>query len=131
MTHIIAQVARRIVEVMAKQLSLSLVVAVIAVVRVAAAQSSQPNIVFILADDLGWNDVGFHGSEIRTPHIDKLAADGVILDQYYVQPICTPTRSQLMSGLYQVCASSYECRNCSCIYLRQLFKQCSVIELLT
>ena len=63
---------------------------------------SQPNIVFVLADDYGWNDVGYHGSEIKTPTLDLLASDGVKLDNYYVQPICSPTRSQLLSGRYQV-----------------------------
>ncbi|KAK2159862.1 hypothetical protein NP493_1683g00022 [Ridgeia piscesae] len=63
---------------------------------------SQPNIVFVLADDYGWNDVGYHGSEIKTPTLDRLAADGVKLDNYYVQPICSPTRSQLLSGRYQI-----------------------------
>lgn len=61
-----------------------------------------PNIVFILADDLGYNDVSYHGSEIQTPNMDKLAKDGVKLENYYVQPICSPTRSQLLSGKYQV-----------------------------
>ena len=45
---------------------------------------------------------GFHGSELSTPTVDELAAEGVILNNYYVQPTCSPTRSQLMSGLYQV-----------------------------
>lgn len=62
----------------------------------------QPHIVFILADDFGWHDVGYHNSEIRTPNIDKLSAAGVRLDNYYVQPICTPSRNQLMTGRYQV-----------------------------
>ncbi|XP_071841257.1 arylsulfatase J-like [Apostichopus japonicus] len=61
-----------------------------------------PNIVFILADDLGYNDVSYHGSEIQTPNMDKLAKDGVKLENYYVQPICSPTRSQLLSGKYQI-----------------------------
>jgi arylsulfatase A-like enzyme len=59
-----------------------------------------PNIVFILADDLGWADVGFHGGEIKTPNIDKLAAAGVRLEQFYVQPVCSPTRAALMTGRY-------------------------------
>ena len=66
------------------------------------ASGKQPNIVFILADDFGYNDIGYHGSEILTPNLDKLAASGVKLENYYVQPICTPTRSQLLSGRYQV-----------------------------
>lgn len=61
-----------------------------------------PHLVFVLADDLGWNDVGFHGSYIRTPHLDALAAGGVLLDNYYTQPLCTPSRSQLLTGRYQV-----------------------------
>lgn len=62
----------------------------------------QPHIVFILADDLGWYDVGYHESEIRTPNLDKLSAAGVRLENYYVQPVCTPSRNQLMTGRYQV-----------------------------
>ena len=62
----------------------------------------QPNIVFIMADDYGWNDIGYHGSEIRTPTLDRMAANGVKLENYYVQQVCTPSRSQLLSGRYQV-----------------------------
>lgn len=57
-----------------------------------------PNIVVVLADDLGWRDVGYHGSEIETPHIDALARAGVELDRFYVQPTCSPTRASLMTG---------------------------------
>ncbi|XP_048187089.1 arylsulfatase B [Perognathus longimembris pacificus] len=64
--------------------------------------SQPPHLVFVLADDLGWNDVGFHGSAIRTPHLDALAAGGVRLDNYYTQPLCTPSRSQLLTGRYQI-----------------------------
>lgn len=71
--------------------------------------SQQPNILLILADDYGFHDIGYHGSEIQTPNLDKLAGEGVKLENYYVQPICTPTRSQLMSGRYQV---SKFCNGC-------------------
>ena len=54
--------------------------------------SQQPNIVFLLADDLGYNDIGYHNPAILTPNIDLLASQGVILEQSYVQPMCTPTR---------------------------------------
>jgi len=72
----------------------------LAILQVVIAK--QPNILFILADDFGWNDVGYHGSEIHTPVLDSLAATGIKLNNYYIQPICTPSRSQLMSGRYQV-----------------------------
>eukprot|EP00057_Strongylocentrotus_purpuratus_P023089 XP_011677563.1 PREDICTED: LOW QUALITY PROTEIN: arylsulfatase B-like [Strongylocentrotus purpuratus] len=62
-----------------------------------------PNIVFILADDYGFHDIGYHNNDIiKTPNLDALASAGVKLENYYVQPICTPTRSQLMSGKYQI-----------------------------
>src|SRR5262245_495973 len=62
--------------------------------------AERPNIVFFLIDDLGWSDVGFHGSDIRTPNIDKLAAAGARLEAFYVQPVCSPTRAALMTGRY-------------------------------
>lgn len=61
-----------------------------------------PHIVFVLADDYGHSDIGYHGSWIKTPALDRLAAAGVKLENYYVQPICSPTRSQLLSGRYQI-----------------------------
>jgi arylsulfatase A-like enzyme len=59
-----------------------------------------PNIIFILADDLGWADIGYHDSEIRTPHLDRLAGDGVRLNRHYVYPTCSPTRVALLSGRF-------------------------------
>ncbi|MDE0886827.1 MAG: sulfatase-like hydrolase/transferase [Myxococcota bacterium] len=67
-------------------------------VAVSSAFAEPPNIVLIMADDLGWRDVGFHGSEIMTPNIDRLAQEGVALERFYVQPICSPTRAELMTG---------------------------------
>lgn len=64
-------------------------------------QQQQPHIVFILVDDQGFRDVGYHGSEIKTPTLDRLAAQGVKLENYYVQPLCSPSRSQLMTGRYE------------------------------
>jgi len=65
---------------------------------VARAAPDHPNVVIFLADDLGWGDVGFHGSETRTPNIDKLAREGVELERFYSYPVCSPTRSGLMTG---------------------------------
>ena len=64
----------------------------------ASAAPSKPNVVVLLADDLGWADVGFHGSEIRTPNIDRLAREGTQFDRFYSFPVCSPTRSAFMTG---------------------------------
>jgi arylsulfatase A-like enzyme len=67
----------------------------------AAHAGEKPNIVHIVADDLGWKDVGFNGcTDIKTPHLDKLAAEGAKFTQFYVQPMCTPTRAALLTGRY-------------------------------
>ena len=66
-----------------------------------AHAASKPNVIHIVADDLGWKDVGFNGcKDIKTPNIDKLAAEGAKFTQFYVQPMCTPTRACLMTGRY-------------------------------
>ena len=64
--------------------------------------TSAPNIVFIVADDLGWSDVSFHFGEVPTPNIDALAQGGISLNNYYVQPVCTPTRAAFMTGLFPI-----------------------------
>lgn len=71
-------------------------------IRLAAAQTvaPRPHIVYIVSDDQGWKDVGFHGSDIKTPTIDRLAQDGARLEQFYAQPMCTPSRAALMTGRY-------------------------------
>jgi arylsulfatase A-like enzyme len=71
------------------------------VLTVSASAAAKPNILYIVADDLGWKDVGFHGAaDIKTPNLDRLAASGARLEQFYVQPMCTPTRAALMTGRY-------------------------------
>ena len=60
--------------------------------------SEKPNFVFIIADDLGWADVAFHGGNVPTPHLDRLRGEGVELTRHYVAPVCSPTRTGLMTG---------------------------------
>ena len=62
--------------------------------------TAKPNILMIVMDDLGWNDTSYKGSDIPTPTIDKLANEGIRLQQYYVQRLCSPTRSAIMTGRY-------------------------------
>ncbi len=63
--------------------------------------AEKPNILYILADDMGYADAGFNGGkEINTPNLDKIASGGTILKSFYVQPVCSPTRSTLMTGRY-------------------------------
>jgi arylsulfatase A-like enzyme len=66
------------------------------------AIEKKPNIVVILADDLGYGDVGYHGSDIQTPNIDKLAKEGIKLESFYVAPMCSPTRAGLLTGRYPI-----------------------------
>ncbi len=66
----------------------------------AAEPQQQPNIVLILADDLGWSDLGCYGSEVATPNIDRLAASGTRFTQFYNAARCCPTRAALLTGLY-------------------------------
>jgi arylsulfatase A-like enzyme len=73
---------------------------VFAIAARAAEPPPRPNIVFILSDDQGYSDIGYRSTEVKTPHLDHLAASGVRLEHFYVQPVCTPTRAALMTGLY-------------------------------
>ena len=62
--------------------------------------ADRPNIVLVMADDLGWSDIGCYGGEIRTPHIDSLAENGLRFTQFYNNSVCGPTRASLLTGLY-------------------------------
>jgi arylsulfatase len=64
-------------------------------------QTHPPNIVFIYADDLGYGDLGVYGSKIRTPNLDRMAAEGVRFTQFYsANPVCSPSRAALLTGRY-------------------------------
>ena len=77
------------------------------IISVRPAVTAPLHILLIVVDDLGWSDVGFYNPQINTPNIDHLASEGVILDNYYVQPICTPTRAALLSGMYPIHTGKY------------------------
>jgi arylsulfatase A-like enzyme len=66
----------------------------------AAFCQDRPNIIFIIADDLGWADVEFHGGNTPTPNLNRLLAEGVELTQHYVAPVCSPTRAGFLTGRY-------------------------------
>jgi arylsulfatase A-like enzyme len=72
----------------------------------ALAQGSKPNVVFILADNVGYGDLGsYGGGELRgapTPRLDELASQGLRLTQFLVEPACTPSRTALMTGQYSI-----------------------------
>ncbi|CAD76438.1 arylsulfatase A [Rhodopirellula baltica SH 1] len=70
-------------------------------VTVAVAAEPRPNVILVMTDDQGWAEVGFHGNEVlKTPNLDRFAAEGTELTNFYVSPMCTPTRSSLMTGRY-------------------------------
>jgi len=64
------------------------------------AAGEKPNILYIVSDDLGWADTGYHGSDIKTPNLDAIAKSGATLEQFYAQPMCTQTRAAIMTGRY-------------------------------
>ncbi|HEY5311592.1 MAG TPA: sulfatase-like hydrolase/transferase, partial [Pirellulales bacterium] len=72
----------------------------------AAEVAHRPNILIILADDLGWRDVPWHGSRYAMPHLDALAKQSLRLEAHYAYPMCSPTRAALLSGRY---ASRFGC----------------------
>lgn len=82
------------------KLCVALILAFFTASLFAADAPAKPNILVFLADDLGYGDVGFHGSNYMTPNLDRLAAEGIQLEQHYVHPMCSPTRTALMSGRY-------------------------------
>jgi len=66
-----------------------------------SGDNARPNVIIIMSDDMGFSDIGCYGSEIQTPTLDRLAADGVRFTQFYNTARCCPTRASLLTGLYQ------------------------------
>ena len=73
---------------------------IIILIATAACAQERPDVIVIMADDMGWSDIGCYGGEIRTPNLDALAANGVRLTQFYNTGRCCPTRATLLSGMY-------------------------------
>ena len=72
-----------------------------AVLQAAADASSRPNVILVMTDDQGYGDLGAHGNPVlKTPNLDQFARQSVELEQFYVCPVCSPTRSSLMTGRY-------------------------------
>ena len=80
------------------RIALNLAAIVACITSPLSVQAKSPNVVLVMADDLGWRDLSYHGSEIETPHIDRMADTGLALERFYVQPTCSPTRAAVMTG---------------------------------
>jgi arylsulfatase A len=85
-----------------KSLSVTSILLLFFMILSGQQSANQPNIVFILTDDLGWNDLSCYGNKFNeTPHIDKLAESGIRFTQAYAAcPVCSPTRASIMTGKY-------------------------------
>ena len=82
--------------------SISTLLSAFAIAISTAFATDRPHIILVLADDLGSRDMSYRGSNISTPHIDKLASRGVVIDPFYVQSVCSPNRAALMTGRYPI-----------------------------
>ncbi len=99
--HLIVNHLMRIADFWSPVLLFLLISTTLSAQKKKALPVQRPNIVLIMADDLGFSDIGSYGSEIETPHLDKLAASGIRFRQFYNNAICAPTRASLLSGQYQ------------------------------
>ena len=72
----------------------------VSLIQPSNVDAAKPNILMSIIDDLGWNNTSYKGSDIKTPTIDKFVNKGIRLQQYYVQRVCSPTRSAIMAGCY-------------------------------
>ena len=81
--------------------NLRLVATALVVALYATSCGARPSVLVVIADDMGWGDLSRHGNtNLSTPNLDRLAAEGVSFDRFYVQPVCAPTRAELLTGRY-------------------------------
>jgi arylsulfatase A-like enzyme len=101
-THFVAKETKTVFD--ATQLAATtLAVALICLCCTAAQAAERPNVIVILSDDQGWGDFSVNGNtNLNTPHIDSLAADGASFDRFYVCPVCSPTRAEFLTGRYHL-----------------------------
>ncbi|CAG2102209.1 unnamed protein product, partial [Medioppia subpectinata] len=71
-------------------------------IYVSNGSTSRPNIIVFVADDLGWGDVGFRSDQLLTPNVDTLSADGIVLNNYYTSPVCSPSRGALLTSVHPI-----------------------------
>ncbi|MCD6288201.1 MAG: arylsulfatase [Candidatus Hydrogenedentes bacterium] len=99
---------------------------------VPAAADSRPNIVLIMADDIGISDIGCYGGEIDTPNIDKLAAGGLRFRDFYCEPMCVPARAVLMTGVYETKSlDKKHALNTNCLTIAELLKSAGYATAMT
>jgi len=95
----------------------------------AAAMLKRPNIVLIMADDMGYSDLGCYGGEIETPRLDKMANDGLRFSQFYNCAKCSPTRNSLLTGLYHQRTDIGQGKNC--VTIAETLRQTGYTTLMT
>ena len=96
----VAEVSKTMSSKLGAKLAFCSAFSLLLAIGAAHAQDRPPNIIIILADDLGNADLGYRGSDIKTPNIDQLAKQGVQLESFHAMPVCTPARAALMTGRY-------------------------------
>ena len=91
---------KRTIDFAASMISMALFLCAVCGVAAASEEAPRPNIIIMMADDMGFSDIGCYGGEIETPNIDGLAARGLRFTQFYNTARCCPTRACLITGLY-------------------------------
>ncbi|MGB2823883.1 MAG: arylsulfatase [Phycisphaerae bacterium] len=98
----------------------------------ASEKGTRPNIILLMADDMGFSDIGCYGGEIRTPNLDRLANRGIRFTQFYNNAKCSPTRASLLTGLYSQQVGEGAMGTCRhCVTIAEALKRCGYRTLMT